>query len=94
MHIYEVIKRPIVTEKATISQERSGYAFEVAQKATKHQIKQAVETAFKVKVVTVNVCNVPGRMKKMGRRLVMSPGWKKAFVKLEPGHKIEFFEGV
>jgi large subunit ribosomal protein L23 len=94
MNIYEIIKRPIVTEKATIAQARNGYAFEVARKATKHEIKVAVEKAFKVKVEQVNVLNVPGKTKRMGKRMVKGSPWKKAFVTLEPGNKIQLFEGV
>jgi large subunit ribosomal protein L23 len=75
-------------------QERGGYAFEVASKATKPQIKAAVEKAFKVKVLRVNVMTVPGKMKRVGRRQVMTPSWRKAVVTLSPGDKIEFFEGV
>jgi large subunit ribosomal protein L23 len=75
-------------------QERGGYAFEVASKATKPQIKAAVEKAFKVKVLRVNVMTVPGKMKRVGRRQVMTPSWRKAVVTLSAGDKIEFFEGV
>lgn len=94
MHLYEVLQRPLITEKTTLLQERNRYAFEVAQGAAKHQIKEAVEAAFKVKVVKVNVMTVPGKMRRIGRRQVMTPSWKKAVVALEPGQKIEFFEGV
>jgi large subunit ribosomal protein L23 len=75
-------------------QERGGYAFEVASKATKPQIKVAVEKAFKVKVLKVNVMTMPGKMKRVGRKYVMTPSWRKAVVTLSPGDKIEFFEGV
>ena len=94
MHIYEVLRRPLITEKTAMLQERNGYAFEIAKKATKHQVKTAVEIAFKVKVVKVNVMTVPGKLKRVGRRMVMTPSWKKAVVILRPGDKIEFFEGV
>ena len=94
MHLYEVLRRPLITEKTTLLQERNGYAFEVAHKATKPQVKEAVEKAFKVKVVRVNVMTVPGKMRRIGRRLVMTPSWKKAIVILKEGQKIEFFEGV
>jgi large subunit ribosomal protein L23 len=75
-------------------QEHGGYAFEVASKATKPQIKAAVEKAFKVKVIKVNVMTMPGKMKRIGRKFVMTPSWRKAVVTLSPGDKIEFFEGV
>ena len=94
MHIYEVLRRPLITEKTAMLQEQNGYAFEIAKKATKHQVKTAVEIAFKVKVVKVNVMTVPGKLKRVGRRMVMTPSWKKAVVILRPGDKIEFFEGV
>ena len=94
MHVYEVLRRPLITEKTTLLQGQNRYAFEVARKAAKHQIKESVETAFKVKVVGVNVMTVPGKLRRVGRRQVMTPSWKKAVVTLEPGHKIEFFEGV
>ena len=94
MHLYEILKRPLITEKTTLLTERNVYAFEVAQGSAKHQIKEAVEIAFKVKVAKVNVMTVPGKMKRIGRRQVLTPSWKKAVVALEPGGKIEFFEGV
>jgi large subunit ribosomal protein L23 len=94
MHLYEVLRRPIVTEKSTILQERNKYAFEIADKATKRQIKDAVELAFKVNVTQVNVITMQGKQKKVGRRTVMTPSWKKAVVTLTPGQKIQFFEGV
>jgi large subunit ribosomal protein L23 len=74
--------------------EADKYAFEVASKATKAQIKEAVEQAFKVKVNKVNVTVVPGKTRRFGRRQATSPPWKKAIVTLVPGHKITFFEGV
>jgi large subunit ribosomal protein L23 len=94
VHLYEVLRRPLITEKTTFLSERGGYVFEVAQKATKPQIKQAVEKSFKVKVLKVNVMTVPGKMKRVGRRYVTTPSWRKAVVTLSPGDKIEFFEGV
>jgi len=94
MHLYEVLRRPLITEKVTSLQEGDKYAFEVAGKATKSQIKEAVERAFKVKVTKVNVMTVSGKTRRVGRRQVTTPSWKKAVVSLEPGHKIGFFEGV
>jgi large subunit ribosomal protein L23 len=94
MHLYEILRHPLITEKATLLQEGNKYAFEVAKTSTKAQIKEAVERAFKVKVIKVNVITVPGRRTRMGRREVLTPSWKKAIVSLEPGHKIVFFEGV
>ena len=94
MHLYEVLRRPMITEKNTILQEQNKYVFEVAKEANKPQIKQAVEKAFKVKVTTVNMIMVPGKSKRVGRRLVQTQPWKKAIVTLKTGDKIEFFEGV
>ncbi|MBI4295313.1 MAG: 50S ribosomal protein L23 [Chloroflexi bacterium] len=94
MHTYEVLRRPVVTEKNTTLQENQKYGFEVASDATKPQIKQAVEKAFNVAVVAVNVMNVPGKMRRRGRHQGVTPGWKKAVVTLKQGHKIELFEGV
>jgi len=94
VHIYEVLRRPLITEKATVLKDADKYAFEVAIKATKHQIKEAVERAFKVEVVKVNVITMPGKTKRFGRKQVTSSSWKKAIVTLIPGQKITFFEGV
>ena len=94
MHLYEVLRRPLITEKNTILQAQGKYAFEIAREANKQQIKQAVEKAFKVKVLAVNVMTVPGKTRRVGRRQVLTQSWKKAIVTLKPGDKIEFFEGV
>jgi len=94
MHLYDVLRRPLVTEKNTVLQAQNKFAFEVAREANKPQIKQAVEKAFKVKVTGVNVITVSGKMRRVGRRLVQTPPWKKAVVTLQPGDKIEIFEGV
>ncbi len=94
MHLYEVLRRPLVTEKSTTLQIESKYAFEVAQGATKPQIKQAVEKAFKVDVTGVNIITVPGKRKRRGRQLLPARSWKKAIVTLKPGDTIEFFEGA
>jgi large subunit ribosomal protein L23 len=94
MHIYEVLRRPLVTEKSTVLQGLNKYAFEVADGSNKLMIKQAVEKAFKVTVTGVNVVTMQGKKKRMGRREVISLPWKKAIVTLKPGDKIEFFEGV
>jgi large subunit ribosomal protein L23 len=95
--IQEVIKRPLVTEKSTLRREESNQiCFEVASRANKAEIKEAVERMFKVKVVAVNTSRVPGSTRRVGKRAVtvVTPGWKKAFVTLRKGDKIEFFEGA
>ena len=94
MHLYEVLRRPLITEKNALLQAQGKYAFEVAREANKPQVKQAVEKAFKVKVLAVNVMIVSGETRRVGRRRVLAPPWKKAIVTLKPGDKIEFFEGV
>jgi len=75
-------------------QAQGKYAFEIAREANKPQIKQAVEKAFKVKVLAVNVMTVSGKTRRVGRRQVLTQSWKKAIVTLKPGDKIELFEGV
>lgn len=94
MHIYDVLRRPLITEKNALLQTENKYVFRVAGKATKPQIKQAVEKAFKVGVISVNVMTVPGKARKVRRREIQTPSWKKAIVTLQAGDKIEFFENV
>jgi large subunit ribosomal protein L23 len=94
IHPYEVIEQPLMTEKGSYLLAEDKYAFRVARGANKTQIKQAVEKAFDVRVVAVNVMNVRGKRRRWGMRQVVSPGWKKAIVTLAPGDKIELFEGV
>ena len=94
MHLYEVLRRPLITEKNSMLQAQGKYAFEVNGKATKPQVKQAVEKAFKVKVTAVNMATMPGKTRRVGRQQVLTQSWKKAIVSLKPGDKIEFFEGV
>jgi large subunit ribosomal protein L23 len=94
MRLYEVLRRPLITEKSTMLQAEGKYAFEVAKTASKPQIKQAVEKAFKVKVTAVNVVTMPGKKRRLGRRELPAHPWRKAIVTLKPGEKIEFFEGV
>jgi large subunit ribosomal protein L23 len=94
MQLYNVLVRPLITEKNTLLQVLNKYAFEIAKEANKPQVKQAVEKTFKVKVMTVNVSTVPGKTKRVGRRMVQTRSWKKAIVTLKAGDKIEIFEGV
>jgi large subunit ribosomal protein L23 len=91
----EVLKRPLITEKATFLKGTSNaVSFEVDRRAKKKQIREAVEKMFKVKVVDVRTMNVTGKVKRRGRVEGLRPGWKKAVVILKAGDKIEFFEGV
>ncbi len=94
MHLYEILRRPLITEKYTALQAYGKYTFEVAGEANKPQIKQAVEKAFNVKVTSVNVMTVAGKRRRLGRRELPARPWKKAIVTLKPGDKIELFEGV
>lgn len=94
MQLFEVLRNPLVTEKNTSLQGQGKYAFKVDNKATKVQIKQAVEKAFKVTVTSVNVMSVRGQEKLVGRKKVAGSTWKKAIVTLKPGDKIQIFEGV
>ena len=95
MHPYEVLKRPILTEKTNYqADELSRYAFEVDIRANKVQVRQAVETVFEVTVLNVNIMNVRGKKRRLGRHEGRTPDWKKAVVTLAPGDSIAFFEGV
>lgn len=94
MQLFDVIRRPLVTEKNTVLQAQGKYAFEVASAANKVMVKDAVEKAFKVTVITVNMMTVRGKEKRVGRRLVAGSPWKKAVVTLKAGDKITIFEGV
>lgn len=94
--LYEVLRRPLVTEKSTRLKETSrNLCFEVHRDATKPEIKKAVESLFGVKVSTVRVANVHGKVKRQGRYVGRRPDWKKAYVVLKKGEKmVEFFEQV
>jgi large subunit ribosomal protein L23 len=94
VHPYEVLIRPIVTEKSTLQGEQGRYTFEVHPAANKHQIKEAVEKIFDVQVVAVNVITVPGKSRRYGRHVSKPHPWKKATIKLAEGQSIGFFEGV
>lgn len=94
MHPYEVLRRPIVTEKSSLQGERGRYTFEVHPQANKHQVKEAVEKVFDVQVVAVNIITVPGKRRRYGRHLSRPHPWKKATVRLAEGQSIGFFEGV
>ena len=95
MHTFEVLRRPLITEKSTIMQDaQNKYAFEVDPRANKVQVKSAVEEAFNVKVTEVNIATIKGKRKRFGPRLVQRPSWKKAVVSLRPGDRIQIFEGA
>jgi large subunit ribosomal protein L23 len=94
MHPFEVLRRPIVTEKVQRQIGKNQYTFEVALNATKIQIKEAVERAFNVNVVNVNTSRLMGKRRRLGRHWGMTPAWKKAVVTIREGQEIQFFEGV
>ena len=88
-----VIRRPIITERATQLQESENkYLFEVDRAANKIEIKRAVEALFEVDVVKVNTTGVHGKVKRLGRFVGRRPDWKKAVVTLAGGQSIEYFE--
>ncbi len=98
MNIYEVIRHPRITEKSTEIQERGEgrvMTLQVHKEASKHQIREAVERIFEVKVAKIRTTNYLGKVKRQGRYSGRRPSWKKAYVTLKPGEKpVEFFEGV
>jgi large subunit ribosomal protein L23 len=94
MQLYEILKRPLITEKSTTLQAQGKYAFEVNHKANKYEIKDAVQRAFKVTVTAVNIITVPGEMHRVGKNKVFRQSWKKALVTLKEGDKIQIFESV
>lgn len=94
-YIYDMIRTPLITEKTTSQKAlNNSVTFKVDIKATKDQIKKAVEKMFSVKVIDVHTIKVLGKNKRLGRFLGKRSDWKKAIVTLKPGDKIEYFEGV
>lgn len=86
---YQIIRRPVITEKGLGIKETEGtLVFEVAPKATKTEIKEAVQTIFKVKVDSVRTSNFPGKERRRGRFAGYRPDWKKAYVRLKAGEKM------
>jgi large subunit ribosomal protein L23 len=89
MNIYDVIVRPIVTEKAVGKKEtENALCFEVRPDATKTEIRAAVQKLFKVKVADVRTSNTLGKLRRRGRFTGYRPDWKKAWVRLQPGEKM------
>lgn len=92
---YDIIKRPIITEKTNIQKdEHNQVTFEVDRNANRIEVLRAVEQIFKVKVADIHTLNVRGKYKRRGRVLGRRRNWKKAIVTLMPGERIEFFEGA
>ena len=95
MNEYDILLRPIITEKSTLLKDAGNqYVFEVQRDANKIEIKKAVEKLFKVRVVSVHVANMEGKEKRVGKITGKKPDWKKAIVKLSPKDKITIFEGA
>jgi large subunit ribosomal protein L23 len=91
----EIIKRPLITEKTSIQKELyNQLTFEVDRRANRIEIKRAIETVFNVRVSDVKTMQVRGKIKQRGRIVGKRRDWKKAIVKLMPGERIDFFEGV
>ncbi len=93
--IYQIIKKPLITEKTNILKEKDNkIAFVVAREANKAEIKEAVERLLKVKVLKVNCSTIKGKPRRVGHTSGKRPDWKKAVVTLRAGDRIEFFEGA
>lgn len=93
--LYDIIRNPRITEKGTRIKEKSNVlTFEVKKTANKVQVKKAVEGIFKVKVLDVTTINYSGKIKRLGQRSGRRSDWKKAYVTLKPGEKIDMFEGA
>ncbi|MGB9437401.1 MAG: 50S ribosomal protein L23 [Desulfobacterales bacterium] len=91
----EIIKRPLITEKTSIQKELyNQLTFEVDRRANRIEIKRAIEIVFNVRVSDVKTMQVTGKIKQRGRITGKRRDWKKAIVKLMPGERIDFFEGV
>ena len=96
MNVYQVLKRPILTEKSDYQRDDNQYVFEVDRQSNKLQIKEAVEAIFDVQVVAVNTMIMKPKRRRLGRKMITTrPAWKRAVVTLAPGERIqEFFEGL
>ena len=91
----QVVIRPLLTEKSTILKENQNQVlFQVAPDANKVEIRRAIETIFNVKVRDVRTIVMEGKLKRMGKHEGRRPGWKKAIISLQPGHKIDLVEGA
>lgn len=92
MNSYQIVIRPLITEKNTLLMELNKYSFEVATEASKPDIKRAIEEIFKVKVNAVHTMTVRGKLRRRGRESGYTKSWKKAIVTLADGNRIELFE--
>lgn len=95
MDLYDIIRVPRITEKGTRLKEKNNVlTFEVKSGANKVQVRKAIESIFKVKVADVTTVNVSGKKKRLGMRVGRRSDWKKAYVTLKAGEKIDIFEGA
>jgi large subunit ribosomal protein L23 len=95
--LYEILRRPLVTEKSSYQSGLNQFSFIVADSATRTQVKDAIETIYDVSVARVNIINVPakrGRRLRCRRMSIRKPGYKKAIVTLAEGQTLPIFEGV
>ena len=95
MNVYDVIRRPIITEKGHAKRESERtMCFEVHRDANKIEIRQAVETLFRVKVADVRTANFVGKLRRRGRFTGYASDWKKAYVRLQTGHKVPEYADI
>jgi large subunit ribosomal protein L23 len=95
MHTEEVLIKPLLTEKSSIVTENNNrYVFQVQMKANKYQIKDAVEKMFDVKVSNVKTAVLPGKVKRAGRHTSKTTSWKKAYIQIQDGQKLELYKGL
>lgn len=93
--VENVLVKPLLTEKTSKTTEQTNrYGFIVNKASNKNQVKAAVEKFFDVKVLAVATVNLPGKLKKSGKGMKKTQGFKKAYVKIQAGQKIEFFKGI
>jgi large subunit ribosomal protein L23 len=91
----DVIQAPLISEKGTqLTESANQVLFKVRPDANKIEVKQAIETLFKVKVVQVRMARYLGKVRRIGRNMGRRPDWKKAYVTLKEGDKIDFFGGA
>lgn len=93
--LYEVISAPVITEKGTlVNEEANQVIFRVPRDANKAEIRSAVESFFKVRVTKVRTMNYMGKTRRVGRAVGRRPAWKKAYVTLAAGQRVDFFESA
>jgi large subunit ribosomal protein L23 len=91
----DVIQAPLISEKGTqLTESANQVLFKVRPDANKIEVKRAIETLFKVKVVQIRMARYLGKMRRIGRNMGRRPDWKKAYVTLKDGDKIDFFGGA